>query len=424
MENLEYRSRIIDEKVKLYLSTFGAVCIEGPKWCGKTWTSRHHSKSEFLVGDPEGNFQNRRLAQVDVTAIFPGETPRLIDEWQEVPEIWDAVRYKVDEKRNKGQFILTGSSTPKYKGILHSGAGRIAKLKMSPMSLYESGDSSGKVSLKDLYNNKVDAQLTGTISIEKLVELVIRGGWPESIGTNLEQAVLLPRAYIEAILQTDIQKIDDGRTYDTNKVRLLMRSLARNESTTVTNKSLKNDVKAIDDQDIDVDTIASYLDVLSRMFLIQNQKPYSNNIRSKDRVKQAEKRHFVDPSIAVAMLELNKEALINDLNYFGFLFESMCERDLNIYAESLDAHLYHYQDYNDREVDAIIEFPGGDYIAIEIKLGAKEIDEGAKNLLNFKNSISSNEKPPKSLIVICGMSNSAYKREDGIIVVPITALKP
>lgn len=424
MEKSEYRPRIIDKQVDEYLSAFGAVCIEGPKWCGKTWTSAFHCKSEIYIGDPANNFQNRKLAELSPDLVLEGDSPRLIDEWQEVPPLWDAVRYKVDQTHQKGQFVLTGSATPNHKGILHSGAGRIARLRMRPMSLYESGDSSGKVSLDALCHGKLIPEMTGEVGLKKLIELIIRGGWPGSLDLPLQQASLLPIEYLNAVIDDDVYRID-GIKRDTTKMRLLLRSLARNESTTATNKTLIRDIKAIDDEDIDGNTVSSYLDIFKRLFLTDNQPPFSAGIRSAVRIKQAEKRHFSDPSLACALLRVTPDSLLNDLETLGFMFEALCERDLKIYAESFGANLYHYQDYKNQEIDAVIELSDGTWSAFEIKLGANQIDAAAANLLEIKKQIEEDPKgkPPAALCVICGMSNAAYRRPDGVFVVPITALK-
>lgn len=423
MNRNEYKPRIIDKKIRQYLETFGAVCVEGPKWCGKTWSSSYHCKSEILIGDPEGNFQNRRLAEMSPSLVLEGETPRLIDEWQEVPTLWDAVRHKVDQQGLKGQYMLTGSATPNHKGILHSGAGRIARLRMRPMSLFESGDSSGKVSLKELCEGNITPTMTGDVDLHKIIEFIYRGGWPGNLDTPISQAGLLPIEYLRAVIEDDVYRID-GVKRDLSKMNLLLRSLARNESTTVTNKSLKNDIKAIDDEDIDTDTVSTYLDIFNRLFLLDNQQPFSANIRSSVRLKQAEKRHFSDPSLACALLKATPSRLINDLETLGFLFEALCERDLRIYAESFDAKLYHYQDYANREVDAVIELEDGRWCAFEIKLGANQIEKAANDLLELRNSIiKDGGVAPSMLCVICGLSNAAYQREDGVFVVPITALK-
>ena len=424
MKDNGYKPRIVDNKVTEYLSVFGAVCIEGPKWCGKTWTSQHHSKSEYMVGNPDNNFQNRQLAQLSPSLVLDGETPRLIDEWQEVTSLWDAVRYEVDTRGKKGQFILTGSSTPKRKGILHSGVGRIGKIRMRPMTLYEAGRSSGDVSLAELCTGKISPKLTGDVDLRDLIDLIIRGGWPGNQDVPIESAGLLPKEYIDGVVDDEVHRIDDVQR-DKRKVELLLRSLARNESTTVTNNTIMNDIKDIDDEELDKNTVSTYMDIFNRLFLTDNQKPFSTNIRSSIRVKQAEKRHFADPSLACAILGATPDKLIADLNTLGFLFEALCERDLRIYAESFDAKLYHYQDYNNNEIDAVIELKDGNWCAFEIKLGANQIDTAAAQLINIRDTIAAQKDgiPPSVLCVICGMANAAYKREDGVYVVPITALK-
>lgn len=424
MKQNHYLFRVIDNKIEEYLKTFGAVCIEGPKWCGKTWTSAYHSNSEIFIGDPAGNFQNRQLAEMSPALVLEGETPRLIDEWQEVPPLWDAVRYKVDQTSEKGQYILTGSATPNHKGILHSGAGRIARLRMRTMSLYESGDSSGEISLEKLCRGEMAPVFTGEVDLRKLIGLIIRGGWPGSLQLSAEQAALLPGEYLNAVIDDDVYRMD-GIKRNTTKMRLLLRSLARNESTTVTNKTLKNDIKEVDDEGIDVETVKEYLDIFERLFITDNQPPFSTGVRSSVRVKQAVKRHFSDPSLACSLLKVTSDSLLGDLETLGFLFEALCERDLKIYAESFGAALYHYQDYLSREIDAVIEMPDGKWTAIEIKLGANQIDAAAENLLKIQREIAADPKgkPPTVLCVLCGLANAAYQRPDGVFVVPITALK-
>ena len=295
---------------------------------------------------------------------------------------------------------------------------------MRPMSLYESGDSSGKVSLEKLCHGEFAPAMTGDVDLRKLIELILRGGWPGSLGLPLEQAMLLPAEYLNAVIDDDVYRID-GVKRDTQKMRLLLRSLARNESTTVTNKTLMKDIKAVDDEDIDGNTVAAYLDVFKRLFITDNQPPFSAGIRSSVRVKQAEKRHFSDPSLACALLKVTPARLLGDLETLGFLFEALCVRDLRIYAESFGANLYHYQDYKSQEIDAVIELPDGQWCAFEIKLGATQIDAAAANLLKIKNQITDDArgKPPAVLCVLCGMANAAYQRPDGVFVVPITALK-
>ncbi len=420
----KYKARIMDEQVKRYLETFGAVCIEGPKWCGKTWISSYHANSEFLIADSANNFQNRRLAEMSPELVLEGETPRLIDEWQEVEVIWDAVRYAVDQRGEKGQFILTGSSTPRKKEQrVHSGAGRVGKLRMRTMSLYESGDSSGKVSLEQLCEGKMNQVMTGEVDLRNLANYIVRGGFPGAMDLPIDNAQLIAESYIDAILTDDAQRID-GVKYDIDKMRLLLRSLARNESTTATKKKLTSDIKEIDAESVDYDTVSNYLDVFDRLYLLDNQKPFASNIRSSVRVKQAEKRHFCDPALTCAILKATPDRLINDLETFGFLFEALCERDLKIYAESFGAQVFHYQDYANREIDTVVELNDGSWCAFEIKLGANQIDKAAANLITIRDAIAEEGgKVPSVLCVISGMSNAAYKRPDGVYVVPITALK-
>ncbi len=423
MNNKDYKKRIIDETLKKYLETFGALLIEGPKWCGKTWTGSNASNSVFLLADPKNNFNNKQIALLNPDIVLNGDNPRLIDEWQEVPSLWDAVRGRVDESAKKGQFILTGSSAVDKSKYIHSGTGRIAHLKMRTMSLYESGFSDGVISLKDIcYGTAIDC-LTQNASLDKLIDCVLIGGWPSTIGMSVDQSIIVAKEYIKSVLNEDIYKVDNIKR-DKHKVELLLKSLARNEATTVTNKTLKNDIKEKDYDDVDANTITNYLNLLNDLYLVENIPPYSSRIRSSLRVKQSEKRHFVDPSLPCAILHLTKDKLLNDLNYFGFLFESMVERDLLTYVDSFNAKLYHYQDYANNEIDAVIELEDSSWCGFEIKLGANQIDEAAKNLVRINNKIiEDGGKPAKSLCVICGLVNAAYRRPDGVYVVPFMSLK-
>lgn len=424
MENREYKPRIIDKAIEIYLDIFPAILIEGPKWCGKTWTSKYNCKSEFLLADPKGNFNNKKIAELNPDLALDGDNPRLIDEWQEVPAIWDAVRGRVDMSNKRGQFILTGSTTIDKNRYIHTGTGRIARLKMRPMSLYEKGLSDGKISLKDVCNNEMKDTFTNDVDLQKIIDLILIGGWPFVDNFNVKQGMLIAKEYVKSIINEDIYKIDNVKR-DKHKIELLLMSLARNESTTITNKTLKNDIKEKDFDDINVDTISDYLNVFNKLYITENIPPYSNNIRSSLRIKQSEKRHFVDPSLPCALLNLSKEKLINDLELLGFLFESLVERDLYTYAEAIDAKLYHYQDYANNEIDAVIELNDGSWCAFEIKLGANQIDNAALNLIKINNSIEKNGgKPAKTLCVICGLTNAAYKRKDGVYVIPITSLRP
>lgn len=420
-----YKKRIVDDKIERYLKLFGAISIEGPKYCGKTWAGRYHSNSEILLHKTTGEQSNNvELAKMSPSIVLEGEKPRLIDEWQEATNLWDEIRIDVDKTGLKGQYILTGSSTPNRDGIAHSGAGRYGKIHLRTMSLYESGDSTGNISLEDLCNNKFKGKATGEVDLRNLARLIIRGGWPANLKYSAKDASEAIEEYINLIINDDLYRLD-GVNKDKHKVRLLLKSLARNESTTVSNMTLKKDINEKDHEDIDIDTLASYLNALDKLFLLDNDEPFSTNVRSSVRVKQSEKRHFADPSIACSLLNIREEnKLINDLETFGFLFEAMVERDLKVYADSFNAKCYHYQDYQDKEIDSVIELKNGEWCAFEIKLGANQIEKAANDLLNLKKQIEDEDgKVPSVLCVICGLTNAAYQRPDGVYVVPITALK-
>lgn len=424
MQIIDYKPRLIETKFDDYLSSFGAVCVEGPKYCGKTWTSLSRAKSVSYLSDPTNNFQTRTVAKLNPDFVLTGEAPHLIDEWQEVPPLWDAVRFRVDQTKNKGLYILTGSATPNHKGILHSGTGRIAKLEMTTMSLYETGDSTGQVSLMDLFNGSDISYACGESNLDKLIFFAVRGGWPGNLNTNTKNCSNLAREYLQTVLQDDIYHLD-GVERDTSKLQSLITSLARNESTIVSNNTLRRDMMAKDDISISTETVSEYLAILQRLFLIYEQESYAPNLRSSRRALKSPKRHFVDPSLAVAALHANCAKLANDLNTFGFVFEALCVHDLNIYSQYNDGEVFHYRDAKNNEVDAIVELADGRFGAIEIKLGAHQIDEAASNLLKFAQIMANeSDKAPDFLAVICGMTNYAYRRPDGVYVVPITALRP
>lgn len=419
-----YKERLIDNKISEYMNSFGAVCVEGPKWCGKTWTSLNHSKSVSYIGSPTNNFQNRVMAELSPELVLKGELPRLIDEWQEVPAIWDAVRFEVDKEIGKGKYILTGSSTPKRKGILHSGAGRIGRIRMNTMSLFETGDSSGAISLKKLFGeSKLKPIATGEVKLENLIYYVVRGGWPGNVGIDVSLAKNLPAEYLKAVVEDDMYSTD-GVKRDSRKVWSLIHSLGRNESTIVSNSTLRKDMMAYDEMEIDANTIAEYLDIFKRLFLLEEQPAFATNLRSSRRVLKSPKRHFTDVSLAVAALGATPEMLLSDLHTFGFLFEALCEHDLRLYAEASQGQLFHYRDEKDNEIDAVVELPDGRWGAFEIKLGANQIDAAAKDLLKMRDIMEREGTAPSILCVICGMTNMAYTREDGVLVVPITALQP
>ena len=419
-----YIPRLIDNIIEENLKIFGAISIEGPKWCGKTWTALNHSKSVTYLNNTADNFREKHLAEMDVNLVLDKEKPQLIDEWQEVPAIWDAVRFKCDQDSEKGKYILTGSSVPVTDKIHHSGAGRICRMNMYTMSLYESRDSSGDVSLKDLFENKVKNKLVNKVELKRLAELIVRGGWPEAINISTAGAMKITRSYIDAVLDKDIVEID-GVKRDKEKMEMLLKSLARNESTISNNNVLIKDLYdniTEDDVTISRNTITDYLDVLNRLHLIENQNSFMYRIRSRLNVGKNPKRHFIDPSLGCAVLNITPEKLINDLETFGLYFEALCERDLRIYAESIGAKLYHYRE-NDTgiEVDSIIEIADGEYGAIEIKVGSNKEEEAAASLKRFYNLA---EVKPKFMCIICGLYDAVIKRPDGIYVLPITALKP
>lgn len=419
----EYINRLIDKKIEEYLSIFGAVSIEGPKWCGKTWASLNHANSVVLLDDDE----IKEKAKLSLDLILNEEKPELIDEWNLIPEVWDAVRRKCDETTQKGNYILTCSTKltddEQKAKIHHSGAGRIGKIHMYTMSLFESGDSSGKASILDMYNNKLQNSLNDKITLEKLANLIIRGGWPSNINVNEEKANIIPKSYIEAILEKDIH---DDKKRDINKMTMLLKSLARNETTIASKNTLLKDIEDYANEKEIIEsriTIDDYLDILNRLNITENQNAYNENYRSPERVGKSVKRHFTDPSLACACLDLTKNKLINDLKTFGFMFEALVERDLKIYIEYLGGKLYHFRDnVTGLEVDSILEFDDGEYAAIEIKLGFRQVEEAKQNLLNFYNNMI---KKPKFMCVVVGYTDVIAKDpETGIYIVPITALKP
>lgn len=418
----EYLDRLVDKKIEDYLSIFGAISIEGPKWCGKTWTALNHAKSVVYFD----NEDNRNKANLSLDYVLNNEKPELIDEWNLVPKTWDAVRRRCDETTKKGNYILTCSTKltdeVQKKNIQHSGAGRIGKIKMYPMSLYESGDSNGKASIMDMFNDTQENVKIAQISLNDIANLIIRGGWPSNINVKEDKIGIIPKSYIEAILDKDI---NDDKKRDRTKMQMLLKSLAKNESTIVSNQTLLNDIEENEDRDLMESriTLDDYLDVLSRLHVIDNQSAYSENYRSPKRVGKSPKRHFIDPSLACASLDLTKEKLINDLRTFGFMFESLVERDLKVYMEYLNGSLYHFRDnVTGLEVDSILEFPGGDYAAVEIKLGYNGVEDAKKNLLALYNNM---DKKPKFMCVIVGYFDFIVKDpETGIYIVPITALKP
>lgn len=418
-----YINRLIDKKIEDYLSIFGAVSIEGPKWCGKTWASLNHANSVVFLDIQEA----REKAKLSLDLILNEEKPELVDEWNLIPEVWDAVRRKCDETTKKGIYILTCSTKltddEQKQKIHHSGAGRIGKIKMYTMSLYESGDSTGKVSIQDMLQGNIKNELNDKITLQQLANLIIRGGWPSNIKTPEDKIEIIPKSYIDAIIEKDIH---DDKKRDKNKMTMLLKSLARNESTIASKKTLLKDIENSSNENEIIEsrvTIDDYLDVLNRLHITENQNAYSENYRSKERIGKSAKRHFTDPSLACSCLDLTKDKLIQDIKTFGFMFEALVERDLRIYIEYLGGKLYHFRDnVTGLEVDSILEFKDGEYAAIEIKLGYNQVKEAKENLLNLYNCMN---KKPKFMCVIVGYTDIIAKDpETGIYIVPITALKP
>ena len=421
----EYRKRIADDILARKLEGKGAVLIEGPKWCGKTTTAEQIAASILYMDDPEKKEQNISMSELNPKRLLKGETPRLIDEWQLAPKLWDAIRFEIDHRSELGQFLLTGSAVPAdTKEITHSGTGRFTWLTMRPMSLYESGDSTGEVSLKELFegNDEVDGE--ADIDIERLAFLACRGGWPQSIDMREEIALDQAHDYYDAVVRSDINRADNVKK-NTEKVRRLMRSYARNQGSQVPNTVLALDVSANDEDSISDDTVASYLNALRKIFVVEDMPAWNPNLRSKTAIRTSDTRYYVDPSIAAAALGVGPNDLINDLNTFGFIFETLCIRDLRVFADALNGHVYHYRDKEGQECDAVVHLRNGQYGLIEIKLGGdKLIEEGAESLKAMESKIDTGKmKAPAFLMVLTGVGDYAYRRKDGVCVVPVGCLK-
>lgn len=402
LEKKDYRKRLIDDKIDRYLKIFGAISIQGPKWCGKTWTSLKHANSVSYMTEKSP----RDLAKVDPKYIFNQDRPQLIDEWQLVPSIWDAVRHECDSDHDKGKFILTGSTSlskeEREEEIFHSGTGRIAIMKMNPMSLYESGDSTGDVSIEEMFSGNVNCKYIRKVELDELAKLIIRGGWPENIDKEGDDIEVIPRSYIESVITRDINERKDKKR-DSNKMRMLIRSLSRNETTIAGNDTIVKDIEEFENTDDLIAsrlTVADYVSVLDDLYLTANQEAFSINYRSSKRIGKSPKRHLVDPSLACASLDLTVDKLLNDHETFGLLFEALVERDLRIYMDYLDGHLYHFRDnVSGDEVDSILEFRDGEYAAVEIKLSDGSVEDAKKSLMTFYKNVN---KKPKFMCIIVG----------------------
>lgn len=419
-----YKKRIVDNIIETKLKGKGAVLIEGPKWCGKTTTSSRFAKSTIVMTDPKSEKENLLLAEVNPELLLEGNTPRLIDEWQIAPKLWDAIRFVVDKRNDEGQFLLTGSSTPVNRDdIDHSGAGRFAWVTMRTMSLYESGDSTGEVSLSDVFKGK-NINGTNKLTLNDITYLICRGGWPKSVTMEPEIALEQPFDYIDAIVKTDASKVD-GIVKSEERLRKFLRAYSRNVSTQVTLTSLKEDMIVNDVDSLNEDTISLYINAFKKMFVIEEMQAWNPNLRSKTAIRTSDTRYFVDPSIASSSLGLGPSDLIKNLNTCGLFFENLVVRDLRVYAESLKGNVYHYRDASNLECDAVIHLRNGEYGLVEIKLGGdKLIEEGVKNLLDLANKIDTDKmNKPSFLMIITATSNYAYRRLDGVYVVPIGCLK-
>lgn len=428
---MEYLKRIADEQLELRLKAFGAVQIMGPKWCGKTTTAEKQAKSVIKMQNPDTREGYLATAQTKPSLLLKGETPRLIDEWQVAPVLWDAVRHAVDERRLKGQFILTGSTIIDDDDIMHTGTGRISKMSMYPMSLYESKESNGKISLRELFNNKdydIDG-ITSNLSIEELIFSACRGGWPASLDiTNKTAQLLIAKDYVDVICSEDISKIDKVQR-NPALARLIMRSYARNLCTLAKKTNMLLDVSA-DMEGTSMSTFDNYVEALEKLFVIEDIEAWSPSIRSATVIRTGKKRCFVDPSIAVAALGTSPRNLELDLKTFGFIYESMCIRDLKIYSQPLGGKLSYYHDRYGLEADAVLHLDDGRYALIECKLGSRDIEEGAKHLIELKNLVEEKNKREKQislklpdlLIVLTG-GELAYTRQDGVKVIPLGCLK-
>ena len=421
----EYKARIVDNMLKEKLDSKGAVVIEGPKWCGKTTTAMQVAGSILRMDEPRNREANIQMAEIDPGRLLKGDAPRLIDEWQIAPKLWDATRYEVDTRGKEGQFILTGSAVPvESEEITHSGTGRFTWLLMRPMSLYESGDSTGEVSLQNLFERPDRIAGTNDFDIDRLAFLICRGGWPHAVGMKEKPALLQAEDYYEAVIKSDINRAD-GVSKNPERVKRLMRSFARNQGTQISNTMLRDDIISNDTESLNEDTIASYINALKNIFVVEDMAAWNPNLRSKTSIRTSETRYYVDPSIAVAALGIGPKDLTNDLNTMGLLFETLCVRDLRVYAESIGGTVLHYRDKSGLECDTVIHLKNGRYGLAEIKLGGQKlIEEGVKNLQSLSNKIDTSKMPaPSFLMIIIGIGKFAYRREDGIFIVPIGCLK-
>lgn len=422
---MEYKHRIADGILEKKLRSKGAVLIEGPKWCGKTTTAEQQARSILYMDNPASFESNLQMAEIDPGILLEGDTPRLVDEWQLAPKLWDIMRFEVDHRHQVGQFILTGSAVPSdEESMKHSGTGRFSWLTMRPMSLYESGESNGKVSLSHLFESRENIVATNSLRIDDIAFLICRGGWPFACSLQGDAALAQAFDYVDAVIKKDVSRVD-GTNRNITTTRLLMRSYARNQGSQATIGTIVADMMTNDENEIGIKTAGSYLDALRKIFVIEDSEAWNPNLRSKTAIRTANTRYFIDPSIGTAVLGLGPKDLINDLNTMGLFFETLCVRDLRIFADALDGQVFHYRDKSGLECDAVIHLRNGRYGLVEIKLGGDRlINEGASNLLALVDKINTDKmKEPSFLMVLTGTGDFAYRRKDGVYVVPIGCLK-
>ena len=420
----EYYQRVSDKVLLEHLESKGAVLIEGAKWCGKTTSAKHIAKSVIEMDRPDMTEQYQQMARINPSNLLEGKVPHLIDEWQIATNIWNAVRYEVDRRGEFGQFILTGSSVPAaLDESMHTGTGRIVRMQMRPMSLFESKDSTGQVSLMDLFNKK-DISTVDNHSIDEIAFLICRGGWPAALNHGKKVALKQAFDYYDAVVNDDISRVDRVKR-DSERTKRILKSYARNVATQASLETIRSDVISNDVETFDKEALYGYLNALKRIFVIEDSPAWNPNLRSKTAIRTSDTRYFVDPSIAVAALGLGPTDLVNNLELMGLIFENLCVRDLRIYADALDGSVYHYRDKTGLECDAVIHLRNDSYGLVEVKLGGDQsINEGAESLLKLTSKIDTEKmKKPAFLMILCGVAPFAYKREDGVFVVPITCLK-
>ncbi len=423
MENnfIEYLPRISDRLLDRKLHTSGAVLITGCKWCGKTMSAEQFAKSIIYMQDPDRSSSYLAMADTKPSLLLAGAEPHLIDEWQMAPVLWDAVRHEVDRRRAQGQFILTGSAVPKDDATFHTGTGRISRMMMRTMSLFESKESNGFVSLKALFNGSQEEGVMSQLSVEEISYLICRGGWPMSLSLPRDYALDVARNYVDAIVEEDVSRVDKTER-NPQRVLTLLRSLSRNICTMASNTTILADF-GDSGTSISMPTFDSYLNALRRIFVIEDVPAWSPSLRSKTALRTSSKRNFVDPSIAAAALRLSPEKLLHDFNTFGFMFESLCDRDMRVYAQANDGEIYHYRDKNELEADMIISLRDGRWAPVEVKLGQKQIEEAAAHLIKLTEKIDSEKMGQPSFMMVLTAGEFAYRRKDGVWVVPLGCMK-